>query len=313
LTVSNAISSRTTAPAAASLKSAASSSSTEIVEAARFGLSGASLPLDPRIHAYRRDVADVRLAGQVISSHYAQALMRACGSRATMVWAAPSDEGEAVSELLPGEGFAVLEYTGPWAWGYCTADHRVGYVEAIELVEPVEATHLVCEASAPAFADATIGAPRLACFPLGARLRGREQGACLASEMGCVPLSHLRRLDELECDPAGIAKRLIGAPYRPGGRSHLGIDAAGLIQLSLLPCGVPAPRDLDLQQELGTEVPAGAPLKRGDIVIAGEEGGVMMDDLMLIHACRSSLKVTVEPAAVVEGRNAFSVRRRMGL
>jgi hypothetical protein len=230
-----------------------------------------------------------------------------------MVWPGPAASGEAVSELLPGEGFAVLEYTGPWAWGYCTADHRVGYVEAIELVEPIAATHIVCEASAPAFADASIGALRLASFPLGSLLHGHEQGACLSSEIGCVPLSHLRRLDELECDPAAVAKRLIGAPYLAGGRSHLGVDAAGLIQLSLMPCGVAAPRDLDMQQELGTAVTAGAPLKRGDIVIAGDEGGIMMDDLMLIHACRSGGKVTVEPAARVEERNAFSIRRRTSL
>lgn len=254
----------------------------------------------------------MRLAGQVIASHYAKVLMRACGARATMVWPKAAADGGAVSELLPGEGFGVLEFTGTWAWGYCAADHRVGYVEAIALVDPVEATHVVREASAPAFADAGIGAPRLASYPLGSRLHGREQGACLASEMGCVPLSHLRRLDELECDPAGIAKRLIGAQYRAGGRSHLGIDAAGLIQLALLPCGVAAPRDLDLQQALGSDVPAGAPLKRGDIVIAGDEGGIMMDDLMLIHACRASGKVTVEPAARVAERNGFSVRRRMG-
>lgn len=227
-----------------------------------------------------------------------------------MVWPGPAADGAAVSELLPGEGFAVLEFTGAWAWGYCMLDHRVGYVEAIELTDPIEPTHIVCEASAPAFADATIGAARLACYPLGSRLHGREQGACLSSEMGCVPLSHLRRLDELEYDPAGIAKRLIGAPYRPGGRSHVGIDAAGLIQLALLPCGVPAPRDLDMQQALGTEVPHGAALKRGDIVIAGPEGGVMLDDLMLIHACADTGKVTVEPAARVEERNCFSVRRR---
>jgi hypothetical protein len=253
----------------------------------------------------------VRLAGQVIASHYAKVLVRSCGARPAMVWPRPAADGEAISELLPGEEFGVLEFTGAWAWGYCTADHRVGYVEAIELVDPIAATHIVCEASAPAFADGGIGSPKLASYPLGSRLHGLEQGACLTSEMGCVPLSHLRRLDEVECDPAGIAKRLIGAPYRPGGRSHLGVDAAGLIQLSLLPCGIAAPRDLDMQQALGAEVPKGAPLKRGDIVIAGDEGGVMMDDLMLIHACSASGKVTVEPAARVEERNSFSIRRRL--
>jgi len=278
---------------------------------ARFGLRGPSLPLDPRTHAFRRDIADVALAGAVISSHYARAMQRACGSRATFLWPAPSAEGEAVSELLPGEGFAVLEYTGSWAWGYCTADHRVGYVEAIELVEPVAATHVVCEAKVPVFADTGINAPRLACMPMGARLTGHEEGACLMSEIGCVPLSHVRRQGELESDPATVAMRLIGTKFLPGGRSHNGIDAAGLIQLALSQCGVQAPRDLDMQAEVGAPVADGAPLRRGDIVIAGAEGGVMIDDLMLIHACRAAGKVNVEPVAVVETRNGGGVRRRV--
>ncbi|HEY0116657.1 MAG TPA: NlpC/P60 family protein, partial [Allosphingosinicella sp.] len=205
----------------------------------------------------------------------------------------------------------VLEYTGSWAWGYCTADHRVGYVEAIELVDPALATHVVCEAQVPVFADSAIEATRLACMPMGSRLTGHEEGACLMSEIGCVPMSHLRRVDELESDPATVAMRLIGSKYRAGGRSHCGIDAAGLIQLALGQCGVTAPRDLDMQAGLGEPVASGARLRRGDVVIAGDEGGVMIDDLMLIHASRSAGKVTVEPVAVVEARHEDSARRRI--
>lgn len=305
---------------AASSTNAASFSSTDVAAAGnaevgdaerapRFGLIGRSPPLDPRVHAYRRDIADVALAGRVIAPHYAERVLRACGSRATMVWSTAAAQIDAVSELLPGEGFAVLEYTGRWAWGYCTADRRVGYVEAIALTDPAEATHIVCEASVPVFAGGAIGAARLATMPMGARLRGYEAGACLTSEMGCVPLSHLRRIDERECDPAGVAKRLIGARWLVGGRSHLGVDAAALIQLALGPCGVATPRDLDQQRELGSAV-IGSRLRRGDVVIAGEEGGVMIDDLMLIHASRTAGKVTVEPVSCVEARHSESVRRR---
>jgi hypothetical protein len=40
-------------------------------------------------------------------------------------------DSEVVSELAPGDEFAVLDIAGDWAWGYCRADHHVGYV-AIE-------------------------------------------------------------------------------------------------------------------------------------------------------------------------------------
>src|SRR4029453_3401198 len=140
LKVSNAISS-TTAPAERPEENGDSSFST----AKRFALTGPSLTLDPRINAFRHDLADIALAGRIIAPHYARPTVRACGALATFVRHGPNAEQKAVSELLPGEEFAVLEYAGGWAWGFCVSDHIVGYVEAIELTMPSSATHMVCE------------------------------------------------------------------------------------------------------------------------------------------------------------------------
>src|SRR6185436_20247157 len=124
----------------------------------RFHLTGASLKLDARVHAYRKDIADIGLAGQIFAPHYARPLLRGCGAGPALVWSGPADDADAISELLPGEDFAVLEYAGGRAWGYCRADHVTGYVEAIALSDPEEATHIVCERSAPVTADAGLDA-----------------------------------------------------------------------------------------------------------------------------------------------------------
>ena len=221
----------------------------------------------------------------------------------------PDGAAVALSELLPGEAFAVLEYAGGWAWGQCAGDRVVGYVEAIALTDPARPTHIVCERWAPVAPDPRVTAPVLAGLPMGARLHGHADGACLATEYGCVPMSHLRPIDDPEDDPVTVAERLIGAPWRDGGRGPEGIDAAGLVQLALGLCGIAAPRFADLQRSLGAPVPDGAPLRRGDLVIAGEEAGLMIDDLMLIHASRASGKVTASPAAAFDGPD--TTRRRL--
>ena len=102
----------------------------------RFRLTGPSLTLDPRIHAYRKDIADIALAGQIFAPHYARPLLRACGPVAAPVRAAPAPDAEAVAELAPYDAFAVLECAGGWAWGYAQAGHQVGYVEAAALTDP---------------------------------------------------------------------------------------------------------------------------------------------------------------------------------
>jgi hypothetical protein len=281
-----------------------SSSSTD----EHFRLGGASRPIDERIHAWRKDLADIALAGRIFAPHYARPLPRGCGAHAAAVRSGPVTEAGAVTELLPGEEFAVLEYAGGWAWGFCADGHVVGYVEAIALVDPIEAGHIVCEKSAPVAADDRVTSPVIATLPMGSRLHGREAGACLVTEYGCVALSHLRRIDEPEPDPVVVAERLIGVPWRAGGRSPDGVDAAGLVQLALMLCGLPAPRLLDQLGTLGSAVPDAAPSRRGDLLLFEGGAGLMVDDLMMIHAGAAAGKVSVEPAALYPGE-----RRRLPL
>ncbi|HET9640171.1 MAG TPA: NlpC/P60 family protein [Allosphingosinicella sp.] len=232
---------------------------------------------------------------------------------ATPVLNEPADGAEAVSELLPGEGFAVLDLTAGWAWGYCLADHRVGYVEAIELAEPLEPTHVVVEAQAPIQARPDPLAATLSHLPMGSRLHGQVRGASLEFEGGFVPLSYLRPMLEPEEDPVAVAQRLLGAPYRPGGRTCHGIDCSGLVQLSLQLCGIEAPRDTKEQRSLGEALDEAAPLKRGDLLFCEDHVGMMVDDRMAIQVSWEAQKVAIEPFSCAKpaGSESGIERRRL--
>jgi len=100
--------------------------------AEEFALTGPSDPPDPSFNAYRRDLADVALAGRVIASHYAQAAGRLLSASATLR-CAPSADAQAVEELRAGAPFQMLDESLGWAWGYGGADRRVGYVPSASL------------------------------------------------------------------------------------------------------------------------------------------------------------------------------------
>lgn len=93
----------------------------------RFGLSGPTVSLNPAVNAFRADIADIALAGQVIASHYAQPAVRRC-IVATEMRAAQADT-KVVATLNVGDAFAVLDCGRGLAWGYTMTDHRVGYVD----------------------------------------------------------------------------------------------------------------------------------------------------------------------------------------
>lgn len=304
---SNGTSSRTATPRAEPPRNEASSFST----AERFTLSGPSLVLDERVHAYRRDIADIALAGQLFAPHYARPLVRGCGTRPAFVYPAPSVEQPISSELLPGEAFAVLEISGGWAWGYSRHDHYVGYVEAISLIEAPPPTHVVAAIEASILPEPDVHVPHLATLPMGARVTGHEQSGFLATDVGFIAFTQVRAIGAYEHDPVTVAGRLVDSPYLLGGRSPRGIDCSGLVQVSHGLCGIPTPRDSDQQRVLGQPLEDTAALQRGDLIFFEGHVGMMVDAQDLIHATGHHGRTVIEPLAAVAGRTPIVDRRRL--
>jgi hypothetical protein len=263
----------------------------------RFYLDGPSRHFDPRIHAVRNDIADIALAGRLFAPHYAQPEPANCTATFTMVRAAPDVEAEAVSQLLLGEGFAILDAAKGWAWGYCLHDHYVGYVDANALGAASEHSHIVTAALGLVFAAPDIKSPVVARWPLGARFTGIESGGFVACNEGYMHRRHADRIDSIENDPVAVAERFTAAPYLWGGRGAGGIDCSGLIQIALARTGLAVPRDTDQQQaaEMGSPIAPNMKLRRGDLIFFPSHVGFMVDEERLIHANAHSMSVAIEP------------------
>ena len=159
----------------------------------RFGLTGVSQGYDPRTVAIRPDLADIAVAGLHFAPHYAAPMMRSV-SVATPLRATGAGDGEMLGELLPGEGFALLDVTGGVAWGYRLSDHLVGYCPAAALGSPIAPTHRVASADAPIFAAADGSADQVTSFPAGAQVMGSTKGEWLETPHGWMRLADLEEL-----------------------------------------------------------------------------------------------------------------------
>lgn len=269
----------------------------------RFVLAGPSVPLDPRVHAYRADLADVALAGMRFSPHYVVPQGSRCLRGSVMVKAAPSTGSLAVSQLLHGEEFAAVDRSGGWVWGYCRHDHYVGYVPATDLASNSMPTHRVSVASAIMFESASIKSRALSNYPFGALLAGTMAGEFLRTSAGFVHHRHIVAIDEVVTDFVASAELLLGLPYLWGGRGAGGIDCSGLVQVALAAAGIAAPRDSDQQRaDLGRELAGEEAPRRGDLVFFTGHVGIMIDETRIIHANASWMAVTAEPLAEVVTR-----------
>ncbi len=88
--------------------------------------------LDPRTHAVRPDLADVRLAEYVFAPHYAAPITRRVAQSAALR-IARDPASETLATLAPGDLFEVLELAGALAWGIAPDAKLVGYLPADRL------------------------------------------------------------------------------------------------------------------------------------------------------------------------------------
>ena len=283
---------------------------------AKFVLHGPEEEFDPRITAHRGDLADVALAGKMFAPHYAVPMPMRCSAPKAMLRKHSGKDHEAISELLHGEDFHVLDIAGDWAWGYCGHDGYVGYVPVHALQHekktPVP-THLIFARAALIFIEPDFKSGVMKRLPMGARIACGEASECgnfLKTGKGFVHVRHVQPIGtKVVFDgtngTAALAEQLVGAPYLWGGRSGDGLDCSGLIQMILMLTGVDAPRDSDQQlAALGEEIAEGEALRRGDLVFFPDHVGLMIDNERIIHANSHMMQVAIESLDDVVARFA---------
>jgi cell wall-associated NlpC family hydrolase len=125
-----------------------------------------------------------------------------------------------------------------------------------------------------------------------------------------VPAAHLAPLDQNETDFVAVAERFLGTPYLWGGKTVLGLDCSGLVQVALTACGVPCPRDSDMQEQALGMAGSTDPLtlKRGDLIFWKGHVAIVRGPDSLLHANAHHMAVAIEPIAeaVVRIRSAGS-------
>lgn len=251
----------------------------------------ADAPLDPRRHAYRSDLAAESLFGRVTAERFVPGERRQVARAAVPLRRVPSGTAGLDTEALFGETLMVYEDANGWSWVQLESDGYVGYLPSDALSPDIAApTHRVRAPGTFVYPAADIKTPPLMHLSLNARVAVREIGERMSELLtgGFVVTRHLAELGRNARDYVSVAEQLIGTPYLWGGKTRIGLDCSGLVQLALQAAGIAAPRDSDMQQsELGEEVLVPKSLEgllRGDLVFWKGHVGLMADGIMLIHA-----------------------------
>ncbi|MFD1490110.1 C40 family peptidase [Ancylobacter vacuolatus] len=268
------------------------------------------MSLDPRLTPARPDLAARHLEGIVTAERFVAGEPHRVIRAGVPMRGTPDPTAPLATEALFGETVTVYEIDiEGWAWGQLDADSYVGWLPA-EALAPAGAapTHKVVALRTPVFPGPSIKLPPTELLSFGSRLTltGTRERFAVTAESGFVFAGHLAPLDAFEEDFVGVAARFLGAVYLWGGRSSLGLDCSGLVQMALNACGVPCPRDTDMQ-----EYAVGAPLafsgdlsdlRRGDLLYWPGHVGIVEDSATLLHATAHFMSVVREPLGAALAR-----------
>jgi cell wall-associated NlpC family hydrolase len=275
--------------------------------------------LDPRLHPFRPEIAADYLRGQVEAARFVRGKLHEVIEPFADLRRAPSHEARLDTQALMGERVTVYETTEEgWAWGQLDGDGYVGWLSANALAAPGPApTHKVSALRTLAFPAPDIKMPPLAGLPLGARVAIVRQDARFAVTAAGwhIPFAHLAPVDAKASDFVAVTEKFLGTPYLWGGKTSLGLDCSGLMQVALQAAGIACPRDSDLQEQaLGARL-AFSDLRRGDLIFWKGHVAIARDGDTLIHANAFHMAVAIEPMAEAiarikaAGSEVTSVRR----
>jgi cell wall-associated NlpC family hydrolase len=278
---------------------------------------------DPRVTPARGDLAAKHLEGKVPAARFVAGRGLEIVAPIAPLRREPRPDAPLDTEALKGERVTIYDANEDgWSWGQLASDGYVGWLPSAALGPPgPPPTHKVVALRTLVFPGPSIKLPPVEALPFGAKLAiARVQDRMAITPPGAyLPAAHLAPLDSHESDFVAVAERFVGAPYLWGGKTALGLDCSGLVQIVLTACGVACPRDSDMQEAaLGARVAAAADFsdwRRGDLVFWKGHVAIVRDRTNLLHANAFHMAVVIEPLAEAltriraAGSEVTSVRR----
>jgi cell wall-associated NlpC family hydrolase len=209
-----------------------------------------------------------------------------------------SERSEMTSQLLFGEMVEICEERQRWLQVRNFSDHYAGWVDR-KMIKKLDADDLMLLQESESF---RVRVPLSFCkkttsnetmfLPGGSILYSiAENEKVFADENFLVENDDIFNTADINGKTiVQLASQYLNAPYLWGGKSVMGIDCSGLVQVVFSICGIQLPRDASQQVEIGEAIDFLAEACAGDLAFfENADGkiihvGILLNSSQIIHA-----------------------------
>lgn len=228
-----------------------------------------------------------------------------------------SERSEMISQLLFGELVEISEVHHRWLFVCNLADNYSGWVDR-KMIKILETEELQFLKKSHSF---RISVPLSVCkkttsnetmfLPGGSILSAIKENDYVIGDENLqvdeadVFVSNIISADQI----VTLAKQYLNAPYLWGGKSVMGIDCSGLVQLVFSICGIKLPRDASQQVEKGEVVDFISESTAGDLAFfENSEGkishvGILLNPSQIIHASGWVKIEDIDKQGIISSKN----------
>ena len=215
---------------------------------------------------------------------------------------ADTEDSNLETQCLFGEEVIVIEEKGAWSKVKCKLDDYVGWLKKSNLSDNTSTSHIIIDKSIIVYKEPNLKSKKLFDLFCGSKVNlkiyNKEWYEMINSNNEVFYISKnnlIIQKDKIYSNWLKLAYNFLGSPYHLGGKSVLGIDCSGLVQLILMISGILIPRNSNDQSKFECKYLLDTnKVTKGCLIFWKGHVSLSISNDKIIHSNAHHMKVEIE-------------------